>query len=209
VVIDRGDLLAGGQLDAVPTARRHEDVQQIAAVHHHVRAAVAAPEGVADVQIGQFPPGEGVAEQQPAWQHACVDDLLQDAELAEDAGRIGRELQVGADLRQFAGPLQHPDPAALTRACQRGRQAADAAADDQDVIGIAGGCCHRWPSFAKWAVTARADRRSGSTTGPVGRSQSRDTAPLGRARRVTLPWRREGEMSASPTTQYESFCRLG
>ncbi|MBB5784711.1 hypothetical protein HD596_011467 [Nonomuraea jabiensis] len=124
------DVPAVQQLHARGGAGPQQDGVQVAAVRHHVGAAVAAPEPLAQVEVGELLAGEGVPEDQPPGEHAPLDHLVQQAPAVEHAGGVGAELQPCAHLAELGRPLQHPDRPPGPRLRERGRQPADTASND-------------------------------------------------------------------------------
>jgi hypothetical protein len=136
-VLIEGDVLAGAQVDAGPPAGPQEEAVQVGAVHDQVGRAVAALQ-VLEVEAGQHRPVEGVLHDHAGRQHAEPLGLVEQAVVVEDAGAVGGELEAGPDLGELGRALEHPHPEALAGQRERGREAADAAADDDHVRS-------RWP----------------------------------------------------------------
>ena len=105
---------------------------QVCPVHSEIRCAVALLER-ADLQRGEFMAIHGIAHAQPLrTPHKGGEFAIEQTPSAQDGGGIGAELDAGAHLGEFGCLFQHACfPACLARGQCR-RQAAQAAACDQD-----------------------------------------------------------------------------
>ena len=76
--------------------------------------------------------GHGVHQAQLVDVDRHLAGLVADAEVVEGVEGVGAELDAGADLAELGRALEHEAAVALPGQAQRGRQAADAAAGDED-----------------------------------------------------------------------------
>jgi hypothetical protein len=127
------DAGGGVQLDAAVRLHAVEQrLMHVGAMDHRVGVAEAGTERVAERNLGDR---AGVGRVQH--HHAVVEDgaaarLLADAERVEGGEGVRRELDAGADLADLGGLLEHLDREAAPRQGERGGEAADAAAGDED-----------------------------------------------------------------------------
>ena len=105
---------------------------QIGPVNHGIGIAEAGPKGIVQRNAGDFLPVHGVHEAQVVDIDGLSARFVADAEIVERVEGIGAELDAGADLPQFGRAFQNDGTEAFPGQAQRGRQAADAAAGDQD-----------------------------------------------------------------------------
>jgi hypothetical protein len=144
VIGDRSDLGVRGQRYARRPARVDEDVQQVAAVQHHIRRPVPPPERLADVERGKLPAGHRAAERQPPEQYARLDHPAEHAQPVQHAGRVRGHLQAGAELGEFVRAFQHMDAQPGTCHGERGGKTPDAPAGDEYATAArAAACRHR------------------------------------------------------------------
>jgi hypothetical protein len=133
-------LLPGDEIDPGEPAGAREGGVQVAAVDYHVGEAVPAFE-VLEVEAGQLRGVDRVLHDHVLRPDAERGHLLEQAVLGEDAGAVGRDLQAGADLANSGACSQDADGQTGAAEGEGGAEAADAAADDDDVR--AGGRVHR------------------------------------------------------------------
>ena len=125
---------AGAELDQrVVAAGLQQHAMQIAAMDHGIGIAEARAERLAEIDMGDLAVGQRIhqAELVDIDRHAAR--RFADAQPVEAVEGVGPELDAGADLAQLRGLLQHQRGDALLRQRQRRRQAADAAAGDEDL----------------------------------------------------------------------------
>jgi hypothetical protein len=115
---------------AVP-AGRQQDVEQVAAVHHQVGVAVTVPVGLAEGEGSEHRAVNGVHHDAALRVDGHLFDGVQDAQPVHDARGVSADLQPGADLAERSGPFQevHLLPGSGQR--EGGREAADAAPNDE------------------------------------------------------------------------------
>jgi hypothetical protein len=138
-----------------------EHLEQVVAVHDDVRRSVAGP-GRLQVQGGEPPPGQGVHGQQPARPDRRGEHVVEQAVLPQQPGCVGGELQAGAHLGELVGLLEHAHLEAGAAQHQRGGQPADAAADDDRLVGV------HDPSSPVTASSGSAPGGKGRRRSPVG-----------------------------------------
>jgi hypothetical protein len=119
-------LAAGAQQHAV----------QVAAMHDRIRILEARPERLAEVDAGDFLGAERVHQAQRVDINRHVPRRLADAEIVEGVERIGAELDAGADLAERRRLFEHENAMAFLGEPERGREAADAAAGDQNAAAL-------------------------------------------------------------------------
>ena len=130
---DRGHLEPGAQRDArVSRCRLDQHAMQIAAMRHPIGRAIALHDPGAERQARQHLPA-GAVVHHDGLGHA--DERLQrigKPQALQRAHAVGADLDAGAGRAELGLPLQHDR--GLAALCQRDRrrQAADAAAGDQD-----------------------------------------------------------------------------
>ena len=145
VVVDRDDLLRGGELDQVRLlARVENDIEHVGAVNDRVGRVVLGVEALIDPHVDDGLGGDGIAKLQPLRERAPVEHLLGETQHLEHAEHVGAELDAGADLLELRGLLQHLDRDALARQRERCGKPADPAADNDHLIG---GAHHATPGI--------------------------------------------------------------
>ncbi len=120
---DIGVLAHGGQQHAM----------QVGAVHAAIRRAVALQSGVAQRQPGQFMVVVGRTHHQRVGPRGDGVERIRQAQGMQAAHRVRPELDAGTDFGEDGRLLEQLDPMAALRQRQRARQAADAAAGDQEL----------------------------------------------------------------------------
>ena len=116
---------------------------QVGPMAHRIRIAKARAKRVADRHRRDFAAVDRVHHHQPIGEHRTPPHRLAHAQRVECGEGVGAELQPGTDLADGGALLQQIDRHADARERQRGRHAADAAADEQDGGRVLrGGCGH-------------------------------------------------------------------
>ena len=105
---------------------------QIAAMHHRVGIAEARAERLAQIDMGDLLGGQRIHQPELVDIDGHAARGFADAEIIEGMKRIRPELDAGADLAERGGLFQQDRADALLRQAERGGEAADAAAGDQD-----------------------------------------------------------------------------
>ena len=105
---------------------------QVAAMHHRIGIAEPGAKGVAQIDMGDLFGGQRIHQPQLVDIDRHAARGLADAEIVEGMERIGPELDAGADFAERGGLFQQDRADALLREAERGGEAADAAAGDQD-----------------------------------------------------------------------------
>ena len=104
---------------------------QILAVRDPVRRPVSHGDPAAEWQARQLRAGAPVAHAQRLGYADVRAQRVGDAELAQDTGAVGTELDAGAVLVKCGAPFEHVRADAVARQRQGRREAADAAAGDE------------------------------------------------------------------------------
>jgi hypothetical protein len=102
-------------------------------MHHHIGRPIPGLERLAQVEGGQLGRGQRTAQHQAPGPHPGGEDLVKHAEAAKHPGGVGCQLQARTELGELRRLLQHPNLVPVPCQGQGGGQAADPAADDQDV----------------------------------------------------------------------------
>ena len=113
-------------------AGRQQHAVQVAAMDHGIGIAVARAERLAEIDVADLAVGQRVHQPELVDIDRHLARGLADAQAIEAVEGVGAELDAGADLAELRGLLQHQRRDVLLRQRQRGRQAADAAAGDED-----------------------------------------------------------------------------
>jgi hypothetical protein len=133
VLLDALDAGRGLQLDAGLRLHALEQGQvDVGAMDHRVRVAEALQEGGAGRDLADEALVHGVHHHHALGVHGAAARALADAERVEGGEGVRCQLDAGADLAELRRLLEDPDGEAASRQGQRGRQAADAGAGDDD-----------------------------------------------------------------------------
>ena len=106
----------------------------VGAVDHRIGVAKAGAEGLADRKAPDHAGVDRVHHDQLVGEHGAAARVLAHAQCVQGGKGVGAELDAGADLADLAGLLQQRDAQAQPGQRQRRGQAADAAADHQQVL---------------------------------------------------------------------------
>ena len=101
-------------------------------MHHRIGIAEARAKGVAQIDMGDFLGGQRIHQPQLVDIDRHAARGLADAEIVEGMKGVRPELDAGADFAERGGLFQQDRADALLRQPERRREAADAAAGDQD-----------------------------------------------------------------------------
>jgi hypothetical protein len=115
----------------VLAARGEERIEQIAAMHHHVRIRVALEKRLAEIEVGETLAGDHVHPHDAFRKYRTGVDVVEHAEFGEHARRVGRDLNAGADLTELRRAFDHVHRAAAPCETERCGKTTDAAADDE------------------------------------------------------------------------------
>src|ERR1700719_618549 len=105
---------------------------QIAAMNDRIGILEAGAESLAKVDMGDFVSAQRIHQPQLIDINGHAARGFADAEIVEGMKRIRPQLNAGADFAERRSLFEHDGPEALWREAERRREAADAAADDQD-----------------------------------------------------------------------------
>ena len=105
---------------------------QIAAMHHRIGIAEARAKSLAQIDMADLLGRQRIHQAQLIDIDRHAARRLADAEIVEGMERVGPELDAGADLAERGSLFQQDRADALLRQPERGGEAADATARDQD-----------------------------------------------------------------------------
>ncbi|HTD36777.1 MAG TPA: hypothetical protein VK669_04620 [Candidatus Limnocylindrales bacterium] len=135
VIDERVERLAGGQRDQrARGAGTHESVQEIAAVHHEIRKAIPFAKRGAEVERRQRLAANRIHPHHARGEHRGLVNLRQNAEAVQRPGRVWSKLQACADLAKLGSLFGDRGGNPVTGYCERGRETAYPATDDQQPL---------------------------------------------------------------------------
>ena len=141
---------------------------QVAAVDDDIGRAVPRLD-VLEVEAGQLGAVDGVLHDDVLRGDAEAPHLVEQAPVLEDAGAVRGDLQAGAHLAELGRPLEDPHAQALLGEGEGVGEAADAAADDDDVGAVRGVSGHdeSFRSFRGQSQRGREGTAAPSACSPV------------------------------------------
>src|SRR5687767_6540258 len=107
---------------------------EIAAMKHQMRRAEAPCRGLAELEPVPGLACAPVAQFAGDGQHPDFGERLFEAERVEDARAVRSKLDAGTDLLELVRLFIDLDVEPAFEQCERGREPADAAADDDDLV---------------------------------------------------------------------------
>lgn len=140
------DRLAVLQHDAGGAGGLQQHVEQVAAVDDEIGRAEGAQEPVTEVRRDQALTRAGIRDDDPGGCDTDVEHGVEHPEPAQDAGRIGSQLQARAHFGEALGAFENAHGAPVASQSKGSRQPADAASDDDDLAcGLSRPLAHRVP----------------------------------------------------------------